>query len=836
MNAPLPQHPKLARPGTRLTAVLGPTNTGKTYLAVERMLGHQSGMIGFPLRLLARENYDRIVAVKGARAVALVTGEEKILPPEARYFVCTVESMPLDRRVGFLAIDEVQMAADPARGHIFTDRLLHARGLDETMLLGAETARPLIRALVPGIDFINRPRFSTLAYTGPRKITRLPPRSAIVAFSAAEVYRLAELIRRQRGGTGVVLGALSPRARNAQVGMYQAGEVDYLVATDAIGMGLNMDVKHVAFAGLRKFDGRQPRALGAAEIAQIAGRAGRHMSDGTFGSTEEVGAIDPELVERVEGHRFDALKSFYWRNVDLDFQRIDTLLASLERRSPHPCLIRVREGEDHVALGVLARDRAIADLANRPDRVRLLWDVCQIPDFHQTLTDSHTRLLGRIFAFLVEPGGRLPADWMARQLDRLDRTDGDLDALMARIANIRTWTYVAHRPDWVGDPVHWQERGRALEDKLSDALHERLTQRFVDRRAAVLVRRLAGGGELLGAVTKSGEVLVEGEYVGLLAGFRFTPDRVEHGDDTRSLMHAAQRVLRSEIDYRLSRLERADDAAFTLADDGRLLWDDAPVAFLAPGAAILTPRVEAFGSDLLDNEDRQRIRRRLENWLEAHLASHLGSLHGLAKADIRGPARGIAYQLAEALGLVPRRQVRPQVAALGDADRQALGHLGIRIGTESLYMPVLFRGRTARLTLILWRIGATAATGQPVRPPRGLLSFAAEPGVPDSFYAALGYRTLAGRAVRADRLEHLAAELRRRNRLGPFALDGPLAALVGCPRGELSAMVLALGYRAAEGESLFIQVAKRRRPNAPRPALSEPDSPFAKLRARPGMP
>ena len=423
----LPDMSSLAH--SRVTAVLGPTNTGKTYLAIERMLGHRSGMMGFPLRLLARENYDRVVKIKGARQVALVTGEEKIVPPSARYFLCTVESMPIDRAVAFLGVDEIQLCADPDRGHVFTDRLLHARGQEETMFLGADTIGPLLRKLAPEAETITRPRFSTLSHSGARKLTRLPPRSAVVAFSVAEVYALAEVMRRQRGGTAVVLGALSPRTRNAQVAMFEAGEVDYLIATDAIGMGLNLNLDHVAFAKLSKFDGHAMRRLSAAELAQIAGRAGRHMSDGTFGTTGEARGFEPEMVEAVESHRFDPLPALYWRSRDLDFRSPKALIKSLERRPREPELARAREAEDLRALAALARDPEIAGLAGNPGALRLLWEVCQVPDFQKILSDQHARLLGRMFQFLVAPEARLPEDWVARQIDRLDRADGDIDAL-----------------------------------------------------------------------------------------------------------------------------------------------------------------------------------------------------------------------------------------------------------------------------------------------------------------------------------------------------------------------------------------------------------------------
>src|SRR5258707_1478655 len=485
----------MLRSAPRLVAVLGPTNTGKTHLAIDRRLDHQSGMIGCPLRLLARENYDRVVKLRGARAVALITGEEKILPPNPSYFVCTVESMPLDRAVEFLAVDEIQLCADPERGHVFTARLLHARGLSETMFLGADTIRPLMRRLVPDAEYVSRPRFSTLSYTGHKKVTRLPPRSVVVAFAVSDVFSLAEIVRRQRGGTAIVLGALSPPARNAQVGMFQAGEVDYLVATDAIGMGLNMDPDHVAFARTGKFDGRGPRRLTAAEMAQIAGRAGRHMSDGTFGTTAEQGPLDLEIVEAIEAHRFDPLTRLNWRNTRLRFESIAALLKSLDEKPSVPGLVQAREADDHRSLQVLARNQEIAELATHPGTVRLLWEVCQIPDFRKVMHESHTRLLAHCFRHLAGPDERLPIAWIAGQMANLDRVDGDIDTLMARIAHIRTWTYITHRGDWVEDSAAWKERARGIEDRLSDALHASITQRFVDRRAAFLILQLASADE-----------------------------------------------------------------------------------------------------------------------------------------------------------------------------------------------------------------------------------------------------------------------------------------------------------------------------------------------------
>ena len=621
----------------RLAAVLGPTNTGKTHFAIERMLGHASGMIGFPLRLLARENYDRVVKLKGRGRVALVTGEEKIVPPGARYFLCTVESMPVDREVEFLAIDEMQLCADQERGHIFTDRLLHARGGMETLFLGAETIRPLIEKLVPGAEIITRPRFSKLSYAGGKKLSRLPPRSAVIAFSAAQVYELAELMRRQRGGTAVVLGALSPRTRNAQVALFEDGEVDYLVATDAIGMGLNLSLDHVAFSALSKFDGRGPRRLFPAEVAQIAGRAGRHMNDGTFGTTGELGPMDEELVAAIEEHRFDPHVTVMWRNPRLEFRSLGGLLKSLERYPGLPELIRTRDAEDHLSLTALARDPVVQDIASSPDRIALLWEICQVPDFRKMLTDQHLGLLKQLYRYLTGSEARLPADWVDRQIRRIDRTEGDIDALIARIAHVRTWTYITHRSDWLDEAEHWQARARDLEDKLSDALHDRLTQRFVDRRAATLVRRLKSDTELLAAIRGDGEVLVEGEFLGRLAGFRFALDEAVEGGDAKPLLTAARRALMREIPRRVTALEQDSAKCFGLGDDGRLTWNGDPVARLIPGRTALRPGVKVLGSELLDSAQVERIRRRLAAWVERRIETGLAPLFASVE---RGPVGG----------------------------------------------------------------------------------------------------------------------------------------------------------------------------------------------------
>ncbi len=821
------------RTASRLVAILGPTNTGKTHLAIERMLDHQSGMIGFPLRLLARENYDRVVRLKGARSVALITGEEKILPPNPSYFVCTVESMPLDRPVEFLAVDEIQLCADRERGHVFTARLLHARGLRETMFLGADTIRPLMRRLVPDAEYVSRPRFSTLSYTGHKKVTRLPPRSVVVAFSIADVFSLAEVVRRQRGGTAIVLGALSPRARNAQVGMFQAGEVDYLVATDAIGMGLNMDLNHVAFARLAKFDGRGLRRLAAAEIGQIAGRAGRHMNDGTFGTTADEGPLDPEIVSAVEAHKFEPLTRIAWRNSALRFGSVGALLNSLDEPPFAPGLIQTRFADDHQVLRALSRNTDVAALATNPGAVRLLWEVCQIPDFRKMMSDSHARFLAQCFLHLAGPSERLPTPWIASQIAQLDRVDGDIDTLMTRIAHVRTWTYITHRGDWVEGAADWQERARSIEDRLSDALHETITQRFVDRRSAFLVRRLAGDEELLASVNRSGEVCVEGSYVGRLDGFRFIPDASD-GAESRMLATAANRVLRSEIAERTRQLAADSEESFTLDPVGNVMWRNGLVGRLAAGDGPLAPRVEVSAGDFLEGPARERVRQRLQLFVKGEVERRLRPLFVLRDLPLDSVGRGLAFQLVDALGCLPIAAAAEQLRTLDRATRRALGRAGVRFGAESLYLEPLLDANSARFRAMLWAVRQGSAV-PPLPGARALgKALAIDPGLPPSFYGALGRRVIDGLALRPDRLERLSTAARERGRTGPFAADAELAGLAGVTLADLRRLLLGLGYRALVRDGIERFVPRPRRLNgppgrAPRREAAH-DHPFAKLK------
>ncbi|HUF44600.1 MAG TPA: helicase-related protein [Aestuariivirgaceae bacterium] len=801
-----------------LTAVLGPTNTGKTHLAVERMLGSPSGMIGLPLRLLAREVYDRVRLRAGDKAVALVTGEEKIIPPEPRYWVCTVEAMPSDIEVSFLAIDEVQLAGDFERGHIFTDRLLHRRGRDETMLLGAQVLRGAVEDLLPGTNFVTRPRFSRLSWAGQKKITRLPRRSAIVAFSAQMVYALAELIRRHRGGAAVVLGALSPRTRNAQVALYQSGEVDYLVATDAIGMGLNMDVDHVAFAARRKFDGLQQRNLSASELAQIAGRAGRHMNDGTFGVTGKADIFEPELIERLEDHRFEPMRMLQWRNHDLDYSTIDDLLASLLEAPSHARLTRTLTTPDLAALDALGRDESIVAMNPRNEDVVRLWDVCQIPDYRNVSSAEHAHIVAQIYRFLMGEG-RIPDDWFSRQLGYCDRAEGDIDTLSARIAHVRTWTFVANRGDWLADPLYWQGRAREIEDRLSDALHERLTQRFIDRRTSVLMRRLRQKEDLMSTIEDDGAISVEGEYVGRIKGFQFVPDGTA-GFDGKTLKAASLKTVAQEIGIRAQAVAAAPDPDLDLSAGGDIVWQRAEIARLVAGASVLKPRINLLADDQLAGPDRDAVQLRLENFLRRRIAAVLEPLVKLAEAeDVTGLARGLAFRLVESLGVVSREDVAGDVKTLSQEERASLRKYGVRFGAFHIFVPALLKPAATQLRLLLWalqleRDGVLNRQDMPEMPGQGLTSAAFDPASPKGFYRLIGFRVCGPRAVRIDMLERLGDLIRARvfwkpafpEQLRPagsvvgggFTVIPDMMSLVGCSGEEFASVLRALGFQAEE--------------------------------------
>lgn len=806
--------------GRGVTAVLGPTNTGKTHLAIERMLGHDSGMIGLPLRLLAREVYGRVVARVGVEAVALITGEEKIKPKNPRYWISTVEAMPRDVAASFVAVDEVQMIADFERGHVFTDAMLHRRGRGETLLLGAATAQPIIERLLPGVAIQTRPRLSKLAFAGEKKITRLPPRSAVIAFSAEEVYAIAELVRRQRGGAAVVMGSLSPRTRNAQVEMFQAGEVNHIIATDAIGMGLNLEIDHVAFASDRKYDGRRHRRLFPAEIAQIAGRAGRYMQDGTFGTTGRCPAFDEELVEALEAHQFDALQLGQWRNSALDFSSLERLEASLGRASGDPNLIRARKAEDEMTLELAIVRPAIRELARGEAAVRRLWDLCQLPDYRKVSPHSHADLAMSLYEAILRKGA-VDADWFAREIKVCDRIEGDIDALSWRLAQIRTWSYCANRADWLLEPEHWQNVTRRLEDRVSDALHEKLMQRFVDRRTSVLMRRLKENVMLETEVKPTGDVLVEGQHIGRLEGFRFAPDAGVEGAEVsaleaKTLRAAADKALAGEIETRATRLSTANDDQLQLSLDGIIRYIGEPIATLQAGARVLEPKILVLADESLAGLHREMVETRLSAWIKSHIAKLLGALFALESPEsLTGIARGIAFQVSENLGVLDRAVVANDVRTLEQNARAELRKLGVRFGANHLFVPALMkpgpRSLAAQLFALMRGGDPSALRDVSHLAFSGRTSIPVDPEIDKDLYRVAGFRVAGPRAIRVDILERLADLIRPAIAYRPgvtegeppagtadgdaFVVTGAMTSLVGCAGAEFGEILKSLGYR-----------------------------------------
>lgn len=798
-----------------LKAVLGPTNTGKTHYAVERMLGRSSGVIGLPLRLLAREVYDRIAARVGAANVALVTGEEKIVPPHARYFVCTVEAMPVDRRFAFVAIDEVQLMGNHERGHVFTDRVMHMRGYEETLFLGAETARDVIRTLVPDVMFDRRERFSELSYAGPTRLNRLPKRSVVVAFSSKEVYALAEALRRLRGGAAVVMGGLSPRTRNAQAEMFQSGEVDFLVATDAVGMGLNLDTHHVAFAGLSKYDGRRRRYLRPMEAAQIAGRAGRFRTNGTFGTTGDCPEMPDDLVDKIVRHQFEPLHYVEWRNSDLDFSSLTGLVESLHAPRPTKRLRRIKGAEDELSL---ERMMAIPEVSNNihvPAQVRQLWDVCSVPDFRNLTIDAHVRLLQDIYRALVSGGGRLKDDFMARKIGRCDDTTGDVDTLSARLARIRTWTYCASKSNWMAEPEKWASEARRVEDGLSDALHEGLIARFVDKRTSRLLRTIGAGADMTASIKDDGSVFVDDQMIGHLRGLQFTRDGGASDLEAKALEAAAGQAVSPEVDRRLTSIASAQTAVFTLSDQGEIVWGGNPVGRIAKSGSIFNPDVELVGGELgnatLRDMALERMRAFLKNEVETHLAplKTLKELQG--RDDILPGSKGFAYLVEENHGSLDRRVHGKTVRDLGPDERRDLRGAGVRFGQYNVWMPEMIRPKPARLLSLLLSYGA-GGDRKPFIPFAGVTSIANEGDLASEHYApqalaVAGYRAVGPRIVRFDILDRLATQVRdAQGQFEKVATDKPkrptfqimaeMLAILGSTHAEVQGVLQALGYKS----------------------------------------
>jgi ATP-dependent RNA helicase SUPV3L1/SUV3 len=816
---------------TTLKAILGPTNTGKTHYAIERMLAHGTGMIGLPLRLLAREVYDRVVAAKGAAYAALLTGEERIHPPTARYFVCTVESMPVDVRADFVAIDEIQLAEDEDRGHVFTDRILHMRGNHETLLLGADTMRGLLKALRLGVETEPRPRFSELRYAGHVKITKLPKRTAIVAFSAEEVYAIAELLRRQKGGAAVVMGALSPRTRNAQVALYQSGEVDYIVATDAIGMGLNLDVGRVVFASRTKYDGRRHRPLTLAECAQIAGRAGRFRTDGEFGETGSCPPFADEEWRAIEGHHFDPVDAVQWRNSALDYASLKSLIRSLERPSGNPVLIHNPRALDEWVLRRMSEDGAIGPNVTGDRKVRRLWDLARLPDFRKAGPEGHGRLVLGLAETLADPDARLSDEGLRRRMDDLASVRGDINQLQQRLAAIRTWTYAANREDWLENPAYWREKTREIEDSLSDALHVALTARFVDRRTTALLASLRKEDALVTDLTPDGDVTVEGHLVGRLRGLTFEPAVDARTLEGKAVRGAAMAAVRPMLSARLAEIAVAPAEAFKLTEAAEIEFKEAPVARLTKGQQWMTPRTELIGAIEAEAAERQAALTRIEEWVRGEIGRVLPTHAKLAFAKtgeaLEGLLRGLAFRILESGASIDLR-TDESAPRLNPEQREALKSAGIRVGRVAAYAPDAQKPAAQKMIAILKAV--EAATEYPLAP-EGAGSFGLDGTWPEDALAANGYLRFGRRAVRADLAERLGWELAKRRKdaaKAVFEIPIDLASVVSCPAEDWPAVLKGFGIAPAEKNSetgavtLWRYVARARPDTDEKPARRPP--------------
>ena len=807
-----------------LKAILGPTNTGKTHYAVERMLAHSSGVIGLPLRLLAREIYDRVVAQKGAALVALITGEEKIIPPKAQFYICTVEAMPIEKRFAFLAVDEVQLMANHERGHIFTDRVLYARGMEETLFMGAETARDVLATLVPKIRFDHRERFSELHYDGPTKLTRLPKRSVIVAFSASEVYAIAELIRRFRGGAAVVMGGLSPRTRNAQAEMFQSGEVDFLVATDAVGMGLNLDTDHVAFAGLTKYDGRRRRYLTPMEAAQIAGRAGRFRNDGTFGTTGDCQEMPEDLIKRIEAHDFEPLHYVEWRNSDLDFSSIESLMESLHRPRPTSRLRRIKGADDEAALERMKAIDEVSEALKTRAQVKMLWDVCQVPDFRNLTIDTHVKLLQDIWRTLIKGGGKLSDDFMATKIDRCDETLGGVDALSSRLAFIRTWTYCASKLNWMpkseNGPEHWINHARKVEDRLSDALHEALTARFVDRRTRKLLKGIGADLDMNATIKDTGEVYVDDDLIGRLDGLKFTADASQSGLEAQALAAAAQKAVGPEVDRRLTSICSGTHKIFTLSDTGQIMWGGMAVGRIAPSGSVFTPDAEVIGGELGQGPLRSMAADRMREFLRAEVLAQLVPLQALkdliAGEDTLPAAKGFGFILLENNGALERKDHLQTVRDLDQDARRQLRSVGVVFGHYNIYLQDMVKPKPARLLSLLVAYGA-GGDKKPWIPFAGVTSIPNEGDLAASGYSEqalslAGYRAVGNRIIRFDILNRLSFIIREAQdqfkqtkipeaRGHKFQVMAEMLALLGSTYEDVQGVLTALGYKSEISET-----------------------------------
>ena len=779
----------------RITAVLGPTNTGKTHLAVETMMEYESGIIGFPLRLLAREIFDKCVNKIGAEKVALITGEEKIIPKLPKYYICTVESMPQDMMVDFIAVDEIQMCVDHERGHIFTDRLLHARGDKLTMFLGSHTMKSLISSLVDGVEFVNKERYSNLTYSGYKKISRLNPKTALIAFSIDEIYAIAELVRRQKGGAAIIMGSLSPKTRNSQVELYQSGDANFLVATDAIGMGINMDINNVSFSSLIKFDGKKNRKLNLSEISQIAGRAGRHINDGTFGVTGECKQLSFDEVEKLEKHELQKIDVLYWRNSEINFDSLDNLVSSLEKNTNNKFLKRINDCEDEKVLKFLIKNNNNLKNKLSKDFVKTLWECCQIPDFSKKAYGNHIEVVKKVFEFLTSNSGKVTNEYMKKQLEYLDKYDGNIDTLANRISNVRTWSYVANKKNWANNSDYWVERTKYIEDKLSDKLHEELTKSFVDKRISILSRTLKQDVALATEIKNENEVIIDEQYIGRLSGLKLDLDLKSESlkTDIKSLKKAARQAIAPELMRRVNRIIRSE--VLRLDNDHKIYWMDSPIAYISKGTNYLNPKLRLIVDEAIDPETKEKLKINLEKKLRTLISSELSDLVNLIKSKFKNNyARALCYQLFEKNGVMKRKTVNEMIKNISKDDRSNLRKAGVKIGRYHIFLPSMLKPSAVNLRVKLWKL-YYPEDKKYIIPKSGLNFLKNETIENNKFLLICGFENFNKFYIRVDILERLFLKIIENIKDGVFKIDSNMINLIGCSKENFYKLLELMEYK-----------------------------------------
>ncbi len=815
----------------RITAVLGPTNTGKTHLAVETMLEYESGIIGFPLRLLAREIFDKCTQKIGADKVALITGEEKIIPKTPKYYICTVESMPQNMLVDFVAVDEIQMCTDHERGHIFTDRLLNARGEKLTMFLGSQTMKSIISSLIKEVEFVNRERYSKLTYSGYKKISRLNPKTALIAFSIDEVYAIAELVRRQKGGAAIIMGSLSPKTRNSQVQLYQSGDANFLVATDAIGMGINMDINNVSFTNLRKFDGKKTRKLSLSEISQIAGRAGRHVNDGTFGITGQCKQLSSDEIEKLEKHELNKINVLYWRNSKIDFESMDSLVSSLEKKTNNEFLKKINDCEDEKVLKYLIKNKNDPKAKYSRDYIKILWECCQIPDFSKKAYGNHIEVVKKVFEFLVSKVGKVTNDYMKTQLKYLDRYDGNIDTLTNRISNVRTWSYVANKKDWANNSDYWIERTKYIEDKLSDKLHEELTKSFIDKRISILSRTLKQDITLATEIKNENEVIIDGQYIGRLSGLKLDLD-LKSGSlktDIKSLRKAARQAIAPELMRRVNRIIKSE--VLRLDNDHKIYWMDEPIGYISKGKNYLSPKLELLVDEAIDLESKEKLKVNLEKKLDELISSELSDLVNLAKSKFKNNyVRALCYQLFEKNGVMKRESVHQMIKNISKEDRLSLRKAGVKIGRYNIFLPRMLKPNAVELRVKLWKLFYPEDKKYTI--PKSGLNFLKNESVKNNkFLLICGFENFNEFYIRVDILERLFLKIIENVKDGMFKIDSNMINLVGCSKENFYKLLNLMQYKRKniknEKEEFFIYKPKFLKKQKDRKINK--DNPFEKL-------